>query len=193
MLLTEVNPLNMMPEMSQERQSGQSKLLSQEHSDNSTWMYPSEQQFYNAMKRKNWEAKEEDMEAVVSIHNIVNEMAWRKVLKWEQHYKAQCPTPKLVRFEGRPTDISPKARFRNFIGYKLPFDRHDWVVDRCGQEVTYIIDFYSGRPKKQLANPESPDTPLARMTDIPSFFLDVRPKLTPQSFVDRVRQLFSKE
>jgi hypothetical protein len=24
----------------------------------------------------------------------------------------------------------------------VPFDRHDWVVDRCGQEVRYVIDFY---------------------------------------------------
>ena len=25
----------------------------------------------------------------------------------------------------------------------LPFDRHDWVVDRCGKEVKYTIDYYS--------------------------------------------------
>ena len=24
----------------------------------------------------------------------------------------------------------------------LPFDRHDWYVDRCGKEVRYVIDFY---------------------------------------------------
>ena len=23
-----------------------------------------------------------------------------------------------------------------------PFDRHDWYVDRCGQSVRYVIDFY---------------------------------------------------
>jgi cytochrome c heme-lyase len=37
-----------------------------------------------------------------------------------------------VRFVGRPQDYSPKARLLNLLGYKLPFDRHDWVVDRCG-------------------------------------------------------------
>jgi hypothetical protein len=36
---------------------------------------------------------------------------------------------------GRPQDYSPKARLLNLLGYRLPFDRHDWVVDRCGQEV----------------------------------------------------------
>lgn len=24
----------------------------------------------------------------------------------------------------------------------MPFDRHDWIVDRCGKEVHYIIDYY---------------------------------------------------
>lgn len=24
----------------------------------------------------------------------------------------------------------------------LPFDRHDWTVDRCGKEVRYCIDYY---------------------------------------------------
>lgn len=26
----------------------------------------------------------------------------------------------------------------------MPFDRHDWIVDRCGKEVRYIIDYYDG-------------------------------------------------
>ena len=28
--------------------------------------------------------------------------------------------------------------------YELPFDRHDWIVDRCGRDVRYIIDYYDG-------------------------------------------------
>jgi cytochrome c heme-lyase len=31
-----------------------------------------------------------------------------------------------------------------FPRYELPFDRHDWIVDRCGKEVRYIIDYYDG-------------------------------------------------
>ena len=34
------------------------------------------------------------------------------------------------------------ARMMSWIGGPLPFDRHDWFVDRCGQEVRYVIDFY---------------------------------------------------
>ncbi len=37
---------------------------------------------------------------------------------------------------------SPLARFSSWCGGQLPFDRHDWWVNRCGQEVRYVIDFY---------------------------------------------------
>ena len=49
--------------------------------------------------------------------------------------RSWCSQPRLVRFVGRPQDYSPQARLLNLLGYKLPFDRHDWVVDRCGREV----------------------------------------------------------
>lgn len=28
--------------------------------------------------------------------------------------------------------------------FDLPYDRHDWIVDRCGKDVRYIIDYYDG-------------------------------------------------
>jgi hypothetical protein len=37
---------------------------------------------------------------------------------------------------------SPLARMKSWCGKQLPFDRHDWWVDRCGEEVRYVIDFY---------------------------------------------------
>jgi hypothetical protein len=47
----------------------------------------------------------------------------------------------------------------------LPFDRHDWVIDRGGgQEVRYVIDFYEGK--------KSPTS-----TASVSMYLDVRPAL----------------
>lgn len=32
----------------------------------------------------------------------------------------------------------------SWLGYEKPFDRHDWVIDRCGTDVTYVIDYYDG-------------------------------------------------
>ena len=40
------------------------------------WVYPSPQMFYNAMRRKNWQPAEEDMNAIVAIHNATNERVW---------------------------------------------------------------------------------------------------------------------
>ena len=37
------------------------------------------------------------------------------------------------------------------MGGQLPFDRHDWYVDRCGQEVRYVIDFYFHEDKAGTA------------------------------------------
>ena len=37
---------------------------------------------------------------------------------------------------------SPLALIRSMFGGASPFDRHDWIVDRCGTEVRYVIDFY---------------------------------------------------
>jgi cytochrome c heme-lyase len=136
------------------------------------WVYPSEQMFYNAMKRKGWTPSEEDMTAVVAIHNAVNERAWREIISWEAH-QGVCDAPRLVKFRGRPRDYSPKARILNMLGYKLPFDRHDWIVDRCGREVRYVIDFYNG----------------ASMPNMPAaVHLDVRPALdSPSLLMERLR------
>eukprot|EP01048_Picozoa_sp_COSAG05_P040767 COSAG05_NODE_21076_length_274_cov_1.188571_1_plen_48_part_10 len=47
------------------------------------WEYPSPQMFFNAMRRKGHNPREEDMATVVAIHNSVNERAWTEVMKWE--------------------------------------------------------------------------------------------------------------
>ena len=50
------------------------------------------------------------------------------------------------------------------MGYQPPFDRHDWVVDRCGTKIEYVIDFYAGRDEGKVGKALN-------------FYLDVRPKL----------------
>ena len=67
-----------------------------------------------------------------------------EVLKWEALHAHECCEPKLKSFGGKATDYSPRARIRQLMGYELPFDRHDWIVDRCGKDVRYIIDYYDG-------------------------------------------------
>ena len=82
-------------------------------------------------------------------------------IPWVAHGVSRgCGKPTLARFEGKDGIFSPKARLMKLVygsvctGVRLglhliaacsivPFDRHDWTVDRCGEEVRYIIDYYA--------------------------------------------------
>ncbi|KEF59808.1 cytochrome c heme-lyase [Exophiala aquamarina CBS 119918] len=92
--------------------------------------------------------------------------------------------PKLLRFQGRPQEPTPKARILSALGYVMPekfggeppFDRHDWYVarrrpDGSVREVRYVIDYYSGG---------------VQSTGEPVFYLDIRPALdTPTAAAER--------
>ena len=64
-------------------------------------------------------------------------------------------------FANKNDRLTPTARLNTLLGFTAPFDRHDWVIDRCGTRVDYVIDFYAGRADGKPG---------------PSFYLDVRPK-----------------
>lgn len=154
---TDINPDNMMPPPNQRPAPDQPFPLSTDREMSTipragtteNWVYPSQQMFWNAMLRKGWRWKEddlgqEDMHHIIKIHNSNNEQAWQEVLMWEAFHAKKCPTPKLKKFGGKATEFSPRARIRGWMGYEMPFDRHDWIVDRCGTDVRYIIDYYDG-------------------------------------------------
>ena len=146
---SDVNPLNMMPPANQMPAPDQPFPLStarvtsnipkvSEKDEN--WVYPSPQMFWNAMLRKGWRWKDDalspaDMDNIVRMHNINNELAWFEVLKWEALHADECMNPRLASFGGKAKDFSPRARVRSWMGYQLPYDRHDWIVDRCGKRV----------------------------------------------------------
>ncbi|KLU86918.1 cytochrome c1 heme lyase [Magnaporthiopsis poae ATCC 64411] len=155
------------------------------------WVYPSENMFFDALRRKGntGGARAADMRTVVPIHNAVNERAWHEIKAWEAPYRCRhrrgeeeegnsdngdkdkngCAAgPRLESFSGLAAKLSPRARLNTWLGYTAPFDRHDWVVDRCGVRVEYVIDFYAGRPS--AAAPADASHKL-------NFYLDVRPKL----------------
>ncbi|PHH82711.1 hypothetical protein CDD82_5066 [Ophiocordyceps australis] len=137
------------------------------------WVYPSEKMFFEAMRRKGYDARASDMRTIVPIHNAVNERAWKHICQWEAPYIKDskyglvpawpiCSGPRLESFANKNDRMTPMARLNTILGYTAPFDRHDWVIDRCGTRVEYVIDFYAGRSDGKPG---------------PSFYLDVRPKL----------------
>jgi len=174
-----LDPRNHLPVLTQDRAPSQSTDLPTERTESSiprddaagNWDYPSPQQFYNALVRKGLPTPEDEVETMVQIHNFLNERAWDEVQKWEARVNKD-ERLQLVRFKGRPGELSPKARFFLFAGWLLPnrfndeppFDRHDWIVRRgsTGEEIRYVIDYYGAPPL--------PD-------GSPVFSLDVRPAL----------------
>ncbi|KAJ1487503.1 cytochrome c/c1 heme lyase-domain-containing protein [Baffinella frigidus] len=151
-----------------------------------SWVYPSEQMFYNSLVRKGkgQDVKINDVSMMVAIHNNMNEKTWRQLLVWEKMHCATCDDPRLLRFTGRPDDLSPKARIQMLMGAPEPFDRHDWVVDRCGTEVRYIIDYYhDASASVQDSAPKQHD-----LQSKVQINLDVRPALdSPMALWDRCR------
>ena len=187
----DINPANMMPPANQRPASDQPFPLSTERQastipkvdEDSTWVYPSPQMFWNAMLRKGWQwqkddLSENDMDHIIRIHNMNNEKAWQEVMKWESFHAHECDQPKLAKFGGKAQEYSPRARIRSWLGYDLPFDRHDWIIDRCGKQVRYVIDYYDIGDEESYSKGEF-------------IHLDCRPALDSfEAFVDRTRVAF---
>lgn len=90
------------------------------------------------------------VESMVAVHNFLNEGAWNEIVAWERTFGKglkegweKCrrgeetlslqlaqeemagaidPTtePRLVRFKGRPQDLTPKARIFQALGWVYP-------------------------------------------------------------------------
>ena len=111
------------------------------------WEYPSPQQMYNAMLRKGYTDTDiTAVESMVNVHNYLNEGAWDEIRGWEarfskglwngvqvckrgeEHAGEQLQKtwdgtetePTLVRFQGRPKDMTPKAAFIQALGRIYP-------------------------------------------------------------------------
>ena len=192
----EIDPTNHMPSSANQQPApGQKQSLSTDRvnsnipkggTDSETWTYPSPQMFWNALVRKGKVegAEETDMEAVVAIHNNMNENTWKAVLAWESLHDKQNQV-RLSRFMGRPYDLSPKAMLRSWLGQGMPFDRHDWYVDRGDGEGErrYVIDYYHDDVKAK----ENQLPTLNDSSAVKSIAVDVRPAIDSfDAILDRI-------
>ncbi|OQR85160.1 cytochrome c/c1 heme lyase [Achlya hypogyna] len=191
----EIDPTNMMPlNPNQEPKEGQKYPLDTNRVQSTipkggtegTWTYPSEQMFFNALKRKGKgeDVHEGHINTIVSIHNNMNERAWEQVAAYEEACHPGSET-KLLRFMGRPDDLTPLARLKLMLGHGKPFDRHDWIVIRKdGTEVRYVIDYYFDEAK--TAEDKVPE--LHDATSVKSISMYARPAIDDiGSLVDRIK------
>lgn len=104
-----IDPTNMMPyNPNQDPNQEQRYPLPQERVQSTipkggtegTWLYPSEQMFFNALKRKGKgeDVHEGDVSTIVSIHNNMNERAWAQV----EHYEKTCHPEYVAKVMYRP-------------------------------------------------------------------------------------------
>ena len=114
------------------------------------WEYPSPQQMYNALLRKGYDDTDVTaVESMVSVHNFLNEGAWGEIMEWEKRFagglsrgwrvcsrgeknfesqvkryglekEVEDLQPSLVRFQGRPKDMTPKAAMLQVMGWVYP-------------------------------------------------------------------------
>lgn len=103
---------------------------------------------YNALLRKGYaDTDPTAVEAMVSVHNFLNEGAWAEVTEWERRFAGgllkgweackrgeagsmagasiganvdEVPQPRLVRFQGRPQEMTPKAALFQLLGKVHP-------------------------------------------------------------------------
>ncbi|KAL7541588.1 hypothetical protein ACHAXR_011656 [Thalassiosira sp. AJA248-18] len=185
--------------LSTENNNKPSSIPAHQPTNSHRWQYPSEQQFYNAMLKKGYRPPVDAIPDTLRIHNAVNERSWSQVCKWEKELHDNAE-PKLVKFVGRPKDLSPKAWWNSRIFMtEEPFDRHDWYVEDVGggEPRRYVIDFYEGKESSAFVVPPSTDgeevNDAARtnkkvpIMKPPSMYIDVRPALdNPSSVADRM-------
>lgn len=113
------------------------------------WEYPSPQQMYNALLRKGYtDTDVTAVESMVAVHNFLNEGAWGEIVDWERRFgkglsrgwtvskrgEENAPIelrrleaqeggqqqPTLVRFQGRPKEMTPKAAVLQVLGKIYP-------------------------------------------------------------------------
>lgn len=113
----EVSSIPRSPSSQYSHSSEQAARPADGEEETGNWVYPSEQQFFNAMMRKNHKPRAPDMRTIVPIHNAVNEKAWEEVLMWEAGKGGdRCGGIRLSSFVGRPKERSPKAWVKTMFG-----------------------------------------------------------------------------
>jgi hypothetical protein len=180
--------------------------------DGKEWLNPSAAQIYRACKRKGKDVDMPDAARMAYIHEFITAESWDAVMEYEKLHFAKCPNPSLASFKGMDGIYSAKSRFfTKFFNAPLPYDRHDWTINRCGTDVNYIIDYYAAGDAAEEAAPApaaaassssssssssataaAAAAPAVPVVEMESFFIDARPVATVSGLTDRARVAFGK-
>merc|ERR1719266_1865101 len=97
----------------------------------------------------------------IKHYNMDDEAAWKEIMKWESMHTHKEDgskiDSKMHSSECRADFYSPKARLGALMGFKLPFDRHDCIVNRDGKEIRYVVEYYHDKKdvSEDASNPDA--------------------------------------
>lgn len=192
-----------------------------------------QQMYNAMLRKGYTDTPQDAVESMVAVHNFLNEGAWNEIVGWERTFAKglgpgwercrrgeenlnwelmkdemtgnvdEASEPRLIRFQGRPKELTPKARIFQALGWVYPakfeyvlptqvfrkhpltcftfstpphFDRHDWFVQRqtpSGPKEVRYVIDYYS------GDPEPNGQPV--------FYLDIRPALdSPTAAVERL-------
>lgn len=117
-----------------------------------------QQMYNAMLRKGYTDTPQDAVESMVAVHNFLNEGAWSEIVGWERIFShglfkgwEKCrrgeenlmldrvkeemlgdgdndPQPRLVRFQGRPRELTPKARVLQTLGWLYPA-RFGYVID----------------------------------------------------------------
>lgn len=109
-----------------------------------------QQMYNAMLRKGHTDTPQDAVESMVAVHNFLNEGAWNEIVGWERTFAKglgagwekcrrgeenlafrlahdellgrvdQSTEPRLIRFQGRPQELSPKARFFQALGWAYP-------------------------------------------------------------------------
>lgn len=109
-----------------------------------------QQMYNAMLRKGYTDTPQDAVESMVAVHNFLNEGAWNEIVGWERTFAKglqggwekcrrgeenlslelakeemmgtidQATEPRLLRFQGRPQDLSPKARIFQALGWVYP-------------------------------------------------------------------------
>lgn len=109
-----------------------------------------QQMYNAMLRKGYTDTPQDAVESMVAVHNFLNEGAWNEIIGWERTFAKglgagwercrrgeenlnfqlmrdemtgnidQATEPRLIRFQGRPQELTPKARILQALGYVYP-------------------------------------------------------------------------
>lgn len=96
---------------------------------------------FEYMRVNNEKISDDDLKRIAA--GISYRAAWKGLMLYENFHKKSCFEERKIVSVKLNQPVSVKAMIKEKLGFPVPFDRHDYTIDRCGKHHRYIVEFYA--------------------------------------------------